>query len=193
MSDGSLSLHARSLKYGRLENGCAIAVPPLLIKRLKQHFVTLPCGVDVILGTNGTVWMTETVTDAEFRAAVGDGAAASTEAGSEAPAAGGDGTATGGLAYDDATAAEAGVAEAIERRKAYAAGRVLTPDARSRLARVHNAIAILRGAFLPVSPDTITAIVDAVGAGVSVADMLTVEHATRLAAVAAAAAAAGGV
>ncbi len=35
-----------------------IAVPPVLIKRLKQHFVTLPCNVDIILGTNGYIWVT---------------------------------------------------------------------------------------------------------------------------------------
>lgn len=59
-SDGAVSLHARSLKFGKLENGQVIVVPPALIKRLKQHFVTLPCRVDVILGNNGYIWMTET-------------------------------------------------------------------------------------------------------------------------------------
>ena len=58
MGDGAIMLHARSLKYGKLENGQFVAVPPSLIKRLKQHFVSLPSGVDVIVGKNGFLWIT---------------------------------------------------------------------------------------------------------------------------------------
>lgn len=57
-ADGSLSLHTRSLKYGKLENGQLVCVPSNLIKRLKQHFVSLTCGVDLILGANGYIWVT---------------------------------------------------------------------------------------------------------------------------------------
>ena len=32
-------------------------MPPTLIRRLKSHFVSLPCGIDVILGLNGYVWV----------------------------------------------------------------------------------------------------------------------------------------
>jgi exosome complex RNA-binding protein Rrp4 len=46
------------LRWLQLENGMLCVVPPLLMKRLKQHFVTLPCGVDVILGVNGYIWIT---------------------------------------------------------------------------------------------------------------------------------------
>lgn len=56
--DGSLSLHARSQKYGKLENGMLAVVPPYLIRRLKHHFVSLPCGVDAIIGVNGHIWIT---------------------------------------------------------------------------------------------------------------------------------------
>lgn len=42
----------------KLENGQLVSVPPVLIRRLKQHMVSLPdTGVDVILGTNGNVWI----------------------------------------------------------------------------------------------------------------------------------------
>ena len=34
-----------------------LRVPAVLIKRQKQHFHSLPCGVDVILGNNGYVWL----------------------------------------------------------------------------------------------------------------------------------------
>jgi exosome complex component RRP4 len=57
--DGAASIHARSLKYGKLLNGQNISVTPALIPRLKQHFVQLKSlGVDLILGKNGHVWIT---------------------------------------------------------------------------------------------------------------------------------------
>ena len=57
-SDGSLSLHARSAKYGRLGNGVLVRAPPVLVKRLRQHFAPLECGVDAIFGTNGWIFLT---------------------------------------------------------------------------------------------------------------------------------------
>ncbi|XP_077504686.1 exosome complex component Rrp4 isoform X2 [Amblyomma americanum] len=56
-ADGSLSLHTRSLKYGKLGQGTLVLVSPSLIKRCKIHFHSLPCGVQVILGNNGYVWI----------------------------------------------------------------------------------------------------------------------------------------
>ena len=58
--DGSISLHTRNEKYGKLVNGQFIQVPALIIKRCKQHFHSLPCGVDIILGNNGFVWIQAT-------------------------------------------------------------------------------------------------------------------------------------
>merc|ERR1719391_704106 len=55
--DGSLSLHTRSLKYGKLGQGCLLKVSPSLVKRRKTHFHQLPCGVSVILGNNGFIWI----------------------------------------------------------------------------------------------------------------------------------------
>nr|CAG4641852.1 EOG090X09DD [Eurycercus lamellatus] len=59
-SDGALSLHTRSLKYGKLSQGCLLKVSPSLIRRQKTHFHNLPCGASVILGTNGFVWICPT-------------------------------------------------------------------------------------------------------------------------------------
>ncbi|XP_056013323.1 exosome complex component RRP4-like [Ostrea edulis] len=59
-SDGSLSLHTRSLKYGKLGQGTLIRVSPSLIKRRKTHFHHLPCGATIILGNNGYVWICPT-------------------------------------------------------------------------------------------------------------------------------------
>jgi len=64
-SDGAMSLHTRSLKYGKLRNGQLVAVPPILVRRLKSHFLTLPCGVDLILGLNGYIWISKHVKDNE--------------------------------------------------------------------------------------------------------------------------------
>ncbi|KAH9856973.1 exosome complex exonuclease rrp4 [Lenzites betulinus] len=64
-SDGAMSLHTRSLRYGKLRNGQLVAVPPILIRRLKSHFVALPCGVDLILGLNGYIWVSKHVKASE--------------------------------------------------------------------------------------------------------------------------------
>jgi len=64
-ADGAMSLHTRSLKYGKLRNGQLVTVPPILIRRLKSHFYSLPCGVDLILGLNGYVWVSKHVKDNE--------------------------------------------------------------------------------------------------------------------------------
>lgn len=67
MGDGAMSLHTRSLKYGKLRNGHLLTLPPRLIRRLKSHFHHLPppcgpTGVDVILGLNGFVWVSSGTT-----------------------------------------------------------------------------------------------------------------------------------
>lgn len=56
-NDGSLSLHTRSLKYGKLGQGCLLRVSPSLVKRRKTHFHQLPMGASCILGNNGLVWL----------------------------------------------------------------------------------------------------------------------------------------
>ncbi|XP_045760388.1 exosome complex component RRP4 [Maniola jurtina] len=56
-TDGSLSLHTRSLKYGKLSQGVLVKVFPSLIKRRKNHFHNLPCGVSIIIGNNGFIWI----------------------------------------------------------------------------------------------------------------------------------------
>nr|ASF90265.1 hypothetical protein SPAR03687 [Bartheletia paradoxa] len=60
-ADGAMSLHTRSLKYGKLRNGHLVCVPPTLVRRLKSHFHALPCGVDIILGLNGYIWISKHV------------------------------------------------------------------------------------------------------------------------------------
>lgn len=55
--DGSLSLHTRNLKYGKLPQGVLIKVSPSLVKRCKTHMHNLSYGATVILGNNGYVWI----------------------------------------------------------------------------------------------------------------------------------------
>jgi len=64
-NDGAMSLHTRSLKYGKLRNGQIVAVPTTLVRRLKSHFYALPCGVDLILGLNGYIWVSKHVKESE--------------------------------------------------------------------------------------------------------------------------------
>jgi len=56
-NDGSLALHTRSVKYGKLGPGTLVKVPSSVIKRRKNHIHNLPCGVSVILGNNGYIWI----------------------------------------------------------------------------------------------------------------------------------------
>jgi len=55
--DGQVMLHTRSTKYGKLQYGCLVRVPPALMKRLPQHFNTLSCGINAIFGMNGFIWL----------------------------------------------------------------------------------------------------------------------------------------
>lgn len=71
--DGSLHLQARSEKYGKLERGQLLKVPPYLVKRKKQHFHHLEqYNIDLILGCNGFIWVGEHVVMGEKSKTVGD-------------------------------------------------------------------------------------------------------------------------
>uniref|UniRef100_A0A914UJW5 Ribosomal RNA-processing protein 4 n=1 Tax=Plectus sambesii TaxID=2011161 RepID=A0A914UJW5_9BILA len=63
--DGSLSLHTRNLRYGKLSQGVLVKVNPSLVKRRKTHFHNLPCGASVILGCNGYIWISRLVNEQE--------------------------------------------------------------------------------------------------------------------------------
>ncbi|EFO28123.1 Rrp4-PA [Loa loa] len=62
-SDGQLLLHTRNLRYGKLSQGTLIKISPYLVKRRKSHFHTLPCGVSVIFGRNGYIWIAPVVNE----------------------------------------------------------------------------------------------------------------------------------
>lgn len=54
---GTLTLHTRNQNYGRLKNGILVKVNSKLIKSMKSHFLTLKCGVSLIMGKNGNIWV----------------------------------------------------------------------------------------------------------------------------------------
>ncbi|KAJ3044909.1 exosome non-catalytic core subunit rrp4 [Rhizophlyctis rosea] len=55
--DGAAQLNMRGKSFGKLRNGSLVTVPSSLVKRSKSHFTTLACGVDVVLGINGYIWV----------------------------------------------------------------------------------------------------------------------------------------
>lgn len=63
--DGAVVLHVPK-SYHKLENGVFTSVPPSLVRRLKTHFCTLSCGVDAILGNNGYIWLTQSLSEDEI-------------------------------------------------------------------------------------------------------------------------------
>lgn len=112
-ADGVISLHSRSLKYGKLENGQLITVPVSLVRRLPQHYISLPFGVDVILGKNGWIWVTRSIPDS-WKQESED-------------------------MQDDITP----LAETLQRIRTRHASTALTAEERLRVARTRNAIAVL--------------------------------------------------
>lgn len=65
--DGSLSLHTRSLRYGRVGQGTLVKVPPFLVERCKVLVHNLPLiGVHLVLANNGYIWISPSRTDEEL-------------------------------------------------------------------------------------------------------------------------------
>lgn len=60
-ADGTVALHTRSMRYGKLTSGQFVSVQAELVKRAKKHFHELPCGVHAILGNNGYIFVAERV------------------------------------------------------------------------------------------------------------------------------------
>ncbi|GAX25296.1 exosome complex component RRP4 [Fistulifera solaris] len=57
-ADGTVFLHTRSFRYGKLENGCVITVSPSLVPRRKNHyFDSFLDRFEVLFGCNGMIWM----------------------------------------------------------------------------------------------------------------------------------------
>mmetsp|Transcript_56928 Transcript_56928/g.66541 ORF Transcript_56928/g.66541 Transcript_56928/m.66541 type:complete len:353 (+) Transcript_56928:78-1136(+) len=148
-SDGGLSLHTRSLRYGKLENGCLVVVPPALIRRMKQHFVSLGegVGVDVLLGKNGFVWLQRTI-PSEWQTSM----------------------------QKSVEEIDAPLAETLQKlRQRHAATEVL-PDERETICRVRNSIEALRMVHCGITPQTIMSVYSkSIKSQIELRDMLTSE------------------
>jgi exosome complex component RRP4 len=143
--DGSMSLHTRSLMYGKLQNGVLVIVTPTLMKRLKQHFHAFPFGVHCIFSMNGFVWISASKPR--------DTAAVEGDAPSSA----------GGMssATFNAAPAEPDIVTPPTRGE------------RERVCRVRNALVALDRMCIAVSPTTVTQVYEAsVAAGLAAKDML---------------------
>ena len=54
----NILLHTRSVRYGKLENGVMIAVPPKLVPRQKTHYTSIiENRFQILLGCNGVIWI----------------------------------------------------------------------------------------------------------------------------------------
>jgi len=129
--DGSMSIHTRSLKYGKLVNGQLVRVPSQLVKRVKRHFLTLPSPilVDIVFAHNGWLWLSETPPS---------------QMGKQRES-----------AYERNQ-----LAEKVEADIARRAQREIGAPARLRIARVRNCIVRISSNGNMVSPDAIQAMYD---------------------------------
>jgi exosome complex component RRP4 len=130
--DGSMSVHTRSLMYGKLRDGVLVSVTPTLMKRQKQHFHAFDFGVHAIFGMNGFVWIS---------ARKPGSAAAAEEEGLGASTSGGASTAvaSGSAAAEDPDAP-------------------ITSEERERVSRVRNALVALDHLGVAVSPGTVAGV-----------------------------------
>lgn len=152
---GNVILHARSVRCGKLENGCFVMVPSWLIARRKKQFVVLGLGggggkgssskgfdgilVEVLLGCNGGIWIQLAMMELE-----------SSSSGSEVM-----------------------VQEKVQRIRSAHAKKNMTIEERTVVARVRNAIEALKLVFCRITPENIESVVAASSElGYDVVDML---------------------
>jgi exosome complex component RRP4 len=148
--DGTLILHTRSLRYGKLENGVLTTVPPGLVGRRKNHFATIESkvfqkegdnnsmdvdedegDVDVYLGLNGGIWIQRKV-PSEWENTQG------TDRDSRVP-----------------------LAETLQKLRMQHASTRVSASMRERIARVRNAVDCLRLVQCQICPESIESVVRA--------------------------------
>lgn len=169
--DGTLILHTRSLRYGKLDNGVLVTVPPSLVGRRKNHFVTLTGfigksspgatmdvdeeegggDVDVYLGLNGGIWIQRTV-PTEWENAI--------------------------RADQDERAP---LAETLQKLRHRHATTRVSRSMREKIARVRNSIECLRLVHCQITPASIEIVAKAsIDERVRVSDMLLPEWVVKL-------------
>eukprot|EP01062_Namystynia_karyoxenos_P030359 TRINITY_DN22696_c0_g1_i1.p1 TRINITY_DN22696_c0_g1~~TRINITY_DN22696_c0_g1_i1.p1 ORF type:complete len:383 (+),score=125.76 TRINITY_DN22696_c0_g1_i1:92-1150(+) len=142
--DGAPSLHTRSARYGKLDQGTLVEVPPTLVRRLRTHFHTFDFGVSAIIGINGWVWLHKTP-----RGGYGEAPAKRRR----------EGAAGGSDSDDESEAVQQTVKRSIgdgSKREELKELVHLPPTVEDRMniARLRAAIKLLAGAHLEISPLT---------------------------------------
>lgn len=143
---GNVVLHARSVRCGKLENGCFVMVPNWLVSRMKKHFVVLGnqgevgfdgIKVEVLIGCNGGIWIQLAMLELED---IGE---------------------------------SGGIMEEVQKIRSDHAQKVISTEERTVLARVRNAIEALKTVYCRITPENICKVVAAtVNHGFGLQDML---------------------
>lgn len=154
LNDGaSLQLHTRSTRYGKLENGCWIQVPPGRIPKRKQHYISncIHGQFDILLGCNGWIWMQRAATNkSSTKKLQQEQQQQQDSAGTEMA-----------MGKDDEGASETalGGPELVELQEAQRAQHAALPysnQERQALARLRNAVEFLRlGGCIPITLEAI--------------------------------------
>ena len=154
-----MSVHTRSLKYGKLSCGSLVHVAPSLMRRLKQHFHTFDFGVRAIFGMNGAVWLAHADPNAQTSDELNDLALDAGETRPRSPRdplrtamfEGGRGRCARGcacLARNCARGRRAGDVDSGEPTWP-------TPAQRERVCRARNAVVVLDAMYVSISPVTV--------------------------------------
>lgn len=156
-SGGRITLHARSVRCGKLENGCVVFVPCWLIGRRKKHFVVLGDStrtkdgfegvrIEVLLGCNGGIWIQKALVELE-------------NLGTETP-----------------------LPEVVQSIRSNHAETPLLLDERRVVARVRNAVEALKLVQCQISPENIEKVVkvSAIDLAIDVKDMLKPDAVVRI-------------
>jgi exosome complex component RRP4 len=137
----SIMLHTRSIRYGKLENGCMMMVPSKLITRMKTHYTTIiDQRFQILLGCNGIIWI---------------------QRNNQSITTNNNSTVTPSMSSDITTnnTSMIGQQELVEaeeiRRKVHSETPYTTQD-RQDLARIYNSIQCLLCTLSYITPDTIT-------------------------------------
>ena len=152
-SSSSLQLHTRSTRYGKLENGCWIQVPPGRIPKRKHHYVTnfIQGQFDILLGCNGWIWMQRAASKSTHAPN------SMNTADSRHPRYGGGGDAGDGMSSSTTSLLLGGpeLAELQEAQRAQHAAQPYSREERLELARLRNAVECLRLASLPITVESV--------------------------------------
>mmetsp|Transcript_8244 Transcript_8244/g.12492 ORF Transcript_8244/g.12492 Transcript_8244/m.12492 type:complete len:349 (+) Transcript_8244:160-1206(+) len=142
-------LHARSIRCGKLSNGCFVMVPSWLIARRKKHFIVLGneneagfdgVRVEVLLGCNGGIWIQTAMMELEDNGETGL------------------------------------VMEEVQKIRNGHGNKVLVMEERIVLARVRNSIDALKMVYCRITPENIVMVMKAAAdLGCEVMDMLRPE------------------